>query len=245
VRLKNKKAIITGASKNIGAAIALKFAQEGADILLHYNNDKKGVIETENKIRQLGRKVSILQCDFSSNLNISNFITKAVEFLEGIDVLVNNAGAYDTSNFRELSHNTLQLLLSVGVISPMQIMQYVTNIMIDNNILGSIINISSVSGLRPYPNRTAHATAKAALNMLTKNSAIDLGKYGIRVNAICPGSIPYEGGREYVTKGIPLQRLGKPEDIANAAVFLASDESSWITGHLMVVDGGHSLSIGM
>lgn len=242
MRLKNKKAIVTGASRNIGAAIALKLAQEGADILLHYNSDVDGVNHLKDKIKKLGRKVSVLQCDFSSSSNIANFMSEGIELLEGIDVLVNNAAGFDTTKFLELSEQTLQSLLTIGLISPTQLMQYAAKSMIENGAPGSIINISSISGLHPYPNRTAHATAKAALNMLTKNSAIELGNFDIRVNAICPGVVPYDEGGTYMTEGIPLKRPGKPEDIANAAAFLASDESSWITGHLLVVDGGHSLA---
>ena len=106
-----------------------------------------------------------------------------------------------------------------------------------------MINISSISGIRASENRAAHSSTKAALNMLTKSCALDLGKYGIRVNAICPGAIPYSGGGEYKTKGQVIKRIGTAKDIANAASFLASDEASWVTGHTLVVDGGHSLSL--
>ncbi len=106
---------------------------------------------------------------------------------------------------------------------------------------GAIINISSISGLRPYPNRVAHSAAKAALNMLTKSTALELAPYGIRVNAIAPGGIPYEESTEPTAEN-PLGRYGRPDDIANAALFLAGDDSSWMTGQIMVIDGGHSLS---
>ncbi|GAB4232796.1 MAG: hypothetical protein Tsb0021_11560 [Chlamydiales bacterium] len=129
--------------------------------------------------------------------------------------------------------------------APMLLTQMVARQMVEKKIKGSIINISSISGLRPYQNRAAHSTAKAALIMLTKSCTLELGKFNIRVNAIAPGSTPYDSsGEGFVTEGIPLVRTGTPKDQANAAaVFLASDDSSWMTGHTMVVDGGQSLCI--
>lgn len=240
MRLKNKKVIVTGASKNIGAGIAQRFAEEGAEVVLHYFKDEKGVIETKKKVGSAGH---ILQGDFSTGNNVEDFVKKALKILGRIDVLVNCAADYDTSHFLELPRKRLDSLLSVGVISPVHLMQMVAKEMIKQEIKGSFVNISSISGLRTSANRCAHSTAKAALNMATKSAALDLGEYGIRANAICPGSVPYEGGGEYKDGGQVIKRTGTAEDIANAALFLASDEASWITGHIMVVDGGHTLSL--
>lgn len=243
MKLKDKKVIVTGASKNIGAGIALKFAKEGGTVLIHYNSDEKGALETKDRIDKAGGTSFILQGDLSTSAGVETFAGKAIDRIGGVDVLVNCAAGYDTSHFLKLKGDTMRSILSIGAVGSMELMQKVATSMITTDTKGSIINISSVSGFRAYPNRSAHGTAKAALNMLTQTAALDLGERGIRVNAICPGSVPYEGGGDYVTERIPLGRPGKPEDIANAALFLASDDASWITGHLMVVDGGHSLSL--
>ncbi|MBX9976642.1 MAG: SDR family oxidoreductase, partial [Alphaproteobacteria bacterium] len=165
----------------------------------------------------------------------------AVSFLGGVDILVNNAGGYDTTAFVDLSPTTFDDVLCVSVRAPMILTQLAAKNMRTRNEKGAIVNISSISGLRPYPCRVAHSTAKAALNMLTQTTALELAPYGIRVNAICPGGVPYDAKDTYADM-IPLGRDGKPEDIAKAALFLASDDASWMTGHIMVIDGGQGLS---
>lgn len=241
-KLSGKKAIITGASRNIGAEIALQFAKEGADVLLHYNSDKNGINYIKNKIEQLGRKAFILQADFSSQSSVKSFIDKAIDLLGSVDILVNNASEYDTSHILDLKIENFKSLLEVGLVAPSMLLKLAALNMIKNNNGGSIINISSISGLRTCKNRVAHSATKSGLNMMTKGAALDLGEYGIRVNAICPGPVPYDEGGEYMVENIPLVRAGKPQDIANAALFLASSDSSWVTGHTMVVDGGYSLA---
>lgn len=240
--LLGKKAIITGASKNIGAAIAVKFASKGADVLLQYNSDQVGIAETQEEVNKFQVNSHILQSNFQNNRDVANFAKNAISLLDGVDILVNCASDYDTSNFVDLEHAKMNELLQVGAVAPMVIVQQIAKYLIANTKTGSVINISSVSGVRPYKNRTAHAATKSALNMITQNAALDLAEYGIRVNAICPGAVPYEGGGEYITQNIPLGRVGKPIDIANAALFLASEQSSWMTGQILIVDGGQSLS---
>lgn len=127
----------------------------------------------------------------------------------------------------------------------MLLTQWAAKHMIHNKIAGNILNISSISGSRPYPHRVAPATAKAALNMLTQGTALDLAAHNIRVNAIAPGTTPYDEATRHehsVLQGIPLKRAGTPQDHAKAAIFLVSDDASWITGQILTVDGGQSLS---
>lgn len=184
-----------------------------------------------------------IYADFSSPDNVDIFFKDALNFLGSIDILVNCAGGYDTSSFLELDVETFELLFKVGVSASMRLIQLAAQSMIRAKIPGSIINISSISGNRPYPNRVAHSTAKAALNMLTQRTALELAQYNIRVNAIAPGATPYNDDIDpTLLRGIPLKRAGLPEDQANAAVFLASEESSWMTGQIMTIDGGQSLS---
>ncbi len=157
---------------------------------------------------------------------------------------MNNAAVYDTSAFLNLEVATYEHLLRVGVMAPMLLTQLTAKDMIAKSISGSIINVSSISGHRPYPNRVAHSSAKAALNMLTQSTALELAAFGIRVNGISPGATPYDGAAVDPSFRIPLQRGGTPEDQAAAALYLASLESSWMTGQMLTVDGGQSLTMG-
>ena len=244
MRLLNKKAIVTGANKSIGRAIAIAFAEEGADVVISYRTDEKGGAETCEVIQSKGRLVAI-HADFIEVETIEHFFQQAVDFLGHIDILVNNAAGYDTTSFLDLSVEKFQYLLKAGLVAPMLLTQLAAKHMIQNAIPGKIINISSITGIRPYPNQLAHSTAKSALNMLTQSTALELAPYNIRVNAIAPGATPYDESTIYessVIKGIPLKRAGTARDQANAALYLASDESSWVTGHILTVDGGHSLS---
>ena len=188
MKLKGKKAVITGANRSIGKGIATTFAEHGADVVISYRSDDSGANVTIRKVQELGCSGKAIYADFSQPENIELFFNEALEFLERIDIFVNCAGGYDTTPFLELKHSTFEHLFRVGVAAPMRLTQLVAKHMISNNILGSIINISSISGNRPYPNRVAHSTAKAALNMLTESTALELAEYGIRVNAIAPGA---------------------------------------------------------
>lgn len=241
MKLLGKKAIITGANRNIGAAIARMFAEQGADVCISYRSDLIGAEEVQESIIKMGRRAKALHADFSDETNINSFFNNATSFLGGLDILVNNAAGYDTSAFLDLPLETFKDLFAIGVFAPMVMTQLAAKYMIAGRQRGTIVNISSISGLRPYPNRVAHSGAKAALNMLTQSTALELAEYGIRANAISAGPIPYEESQIYAPE-IPLGRYGKPEDIAKAALFLASEDSSWMTGQIIVVDGGLSLS---
>ncbi|MCH9628202.1 MAG: putative oxidoreductase YohF [Chlamydiales bacterium] len=243
MKLLNKKALITGANRSIGRAIAVAFARQGADVALSYHSDADGAHDTVAEIEKANRFARALRADFSHPGHPDVFFNDALNFLGRVDILVNCAGEYDTSPFLELEVDTFERLFQVGVHTPMRLIQLAAQQMIHNKISGSVINLSSISGHRPYPNRVAHSTAKAALNMLTQSTALELAPYNIRVNAIAPGATPYGDNQDaFVLEGIPLKRAGLPEDHAHAAVFLASEESAWMTGQVMTIDGGQSLS---
>lgn len=243
MRLQNRKALITGANRSIGKGIAIAFAKQGADVVIQYRSDEKGALETLDLIQACGRDGKALYADFKEPHASDTLFDEAQDFLGEIDILVNCAAGYDTTSFLELSPERFELLFHVGVLTPMRLIQKAAKRLIEIEKPGSVINISSISGNRPYLNRTAHSNAKAALNMLTQSAALELAPYNIRVNAIAPGATPYEGDHApSMIKEIPLNRAGLPEDQANAAIFLASNDSAWMTGQILTIDGGQSLS---
>jgi NAD(P)-dependent dehydrogenase (short-subunit alcohol dehydrogenase family) len=243
MKLAKKKAIVTGANRNIGKGIALAFAKEGADIVISYRSDQKGAEEVIYEIEKIGSKGKAIYADFSSYESIVGFYQKALNYLNNVDILVNNAAVYETSDFLELRQKDFAHMLKINVEAPMILMQITAKDMIQQGIKGSIINISSISGLRPSSKHTAYSTVKAGLNMLTQCAALDLAPYEIRVNAIAPGDTPYEEDEEQLCSHIPLKRRGRPQDQAEMAIYLASDKASWVTGQIYTIDGGQSLSL--
>jgi NAD(P)-dependent dehydrogenase (short-subunit alcohol dehydrogenase family) len=245
MRLEGKKAIVTGANRSIGKAIALLFAKEGAELVISYRSDKKGAEEIVSCIEKANGNVTALYADFSTHEGVEQFYRECLHVLGHVDVLVNNAGGYNTLGFFELTTHDFEQLLQVTLMTPFFLSQLVAKGMVQKKIKGNIINISSISGTRPTMNRVAHASGKAALNMLTQTMALELAQHGIRVNAIAPGYTPYEESSEFdpAIKDIPLGRAGLPNDQASTALFLATDESSWMTGQILTVDGGHSISL--
>lgn len=242
MKLLGKKAIVTGANRSIGRAIAIALASEGADIAISYRSDESEANKTIQSIEQLGRSGKSFFADFSKTEGVRQFFQQALHYLGSIDILVNNAAGYDTSAFMNLNIDKFEYLIKVGVSAPMLLIQLAAQNMIKEGRPGTIINVSSISGNRPYPNRVAHSTAKAALNMLTQATALELAQHNIRINAIAPGATPYEANETESNTDIPLKRTGTPMDQATAAIYLASEESSWMTGQIMTIDGGQSLS---
>jgi glucose 1-dehydrogenase len=245
MRLEGKKVIVTGANRSIGKAIALLFAKEGAELVISYRSDKKGAEEIVDCIQKTNGNASALYADFSTHEGIEQFYRECLSILGHVDVLVNNAGGYNTLGFFELTTRDFEQLLQVTLMTPFFLSQLVAKGMVQKQIKGNIINISSISGTRPTMNRVAHASGKAALNMLTQTMALELAQYGIRVNAIAPGYTPYEESSEFdpAINDIPLRRAGLPSDQASMALFLATEESSWMTGQILTVDGGHSIAL--
>jgi len=246
MKLKNKVAIITGGSSGIGQAGAIALAKEGADVLITYRSNKEGAIYTQNKINELGKDCEILRTDLENIEDIKTIVKKTLEKYSGIDILVNNAG---DSNFAEFLDDTLEnlnYLFNINVKSIFYLSQLVAKEMIKRGG-GNIINITSISGVSVNDSGlTSYCTSKAAANMLTKGMAKSLAKYNIRVNAILPGSIDTPLTRRKASKKVikrtiemtPLKRIGQSEDIAGMILFLATDDSKFMTGSLVVMDGG-------
>lgn len=252
MKLKNKVAVVTGGSSGIGRAGAISLAKEGADILITYRSNKKGALEVKKKINDLGRKCEILKVDLENIDDIKMIIKKTLETFSGIDILVNNAGDCRSANFLDETIENLSYLLDTDVKSVFLLSQLASKEMIKRGG-GAIINITSISGIYVNdPGIISYCTSKAAANMLTMGMAKVLAEYKIRVNAILPGYMdtPLTWKASNVDKEVlekalesrtPLKRMGQPEDISEMIVFLSSDDSKFMTGSLVVIDGGFIL----
>lgn len=247
-RLKGKSAFITGGSKSIGKSIAISFAKEGANVIIGYSSSQKAAEETANEAQKYNVKAYTLHSDLSNPSEIDQWLDFCDQKLGRLDVVVNNAGVLTRRDFLDVPEEELNYVTQINMLSPFILIQKAAKYMIKNSIQGSIINISSVSSDRAALNVSHYEASKAGLSMVTKSAAFNLAKHGIRVNEIAPGLTQTDINKQqweqdYETwekrkEMIPIGRAGKPEDHAGAAVFLASDESSWMTGGRIVIDGG-------
>jgi len=247
----NKKVIVTGANRSMGQEIAIRFAQEGADVVISYRNDQAGAEKTVEAIRAVGRQASAIYADFSTMSAIADFMQAAIGVLGHVDILINNAGMLCRERILELSPEKMQQVFQVNTIAPLYLSQLAAKNMIAHENKGSIVNISSIAASMTMSKSIGYAASKAAMNKWTQNIALDLASYGIRVNTVAPGVVQSGMNQDthttnpelwdYYTQAIPLKRPGTPEDIANMVLFLTSDKASWITGKVYEVDGGHAL----
>jgi 3-oxoacyl-[acyl-carrier protein] reductase len=245
-KLDGKVALVTGASKGIGAAIAKQLAAEGASVVVNYASSKEGADRVVSEIKKDGGKAVAVQADVAKPADIERLLSETKKQFGQLDILVNNAGVYEFSPLDNISTEHYDRLFNLNVrgllLTSREASKYI------NGKGGSIINISSVVSTLAPPNSSVYTATKGAVDAITKTLANELGPRKIRVNAINPGMVITEG---VVTSGIsesemrkqveaqtPLGRIGKPEDIAPAAVFFASDDSAWITGETLVIAGG-------
>ncbi len=241
--IKDKVTIITGAGSGIGKGTALMFGRAGAKVVVADVNEKGGE-ETANEIRQKGGEAFFAKLDVSNREQIKNVIQETLNKYGKIDVLINNAGIIQDALVVKMTEEQWDRVLNINLKGPFNCIQAVVGTMIEHGG-GVIINVSSIVGLYGNIGQTNYASAKAGLIGMTKTLAKELGKKGIRVNAIAPGfiftpmtaSIP-EKILEMMKEKTPLKRLGQPEDVANTLLFLASDEASFINGAVISVDGG-------
>ena len=248
-RLEGKVVAITGGSQGIGLAIAQRFAEEGADISFCYRSNKPGADAVVETIRKLGRKCAGFQCDVGLVADGQKFIADTVSQFGRIDVLINNAGLERNADFWNVTEADYDAVLNVNLKGLFFITQaFVKHRMSTGNQPGGkVINISSVHEELPFPHFTAYCASKGGVKMFTRNLSIELAPLGITINSIAPGAIETPINTKLLNdpaklsallENIPLKRLGKPEDVASMAVFLASDESSYATGTTFFVDGG-------
>jgi len=248
MQLKNKVALVTGSSSGIGKGIAIGFAKEGAKIIInHYRNEKeaKKVVKT---IKEIGSSAIAIDADVSIKEEVNNLVNTGWEKFGKIDILVNNAGIVHTTPFLEIKEEEWDRIINVNLKGAFLCGQIVAQRMVKNGIKGKIINISSVNGFQVEKNLAAYDSSKGGLIALTKTMGVELGEYGINVNAIAPGVVSgtnfnkeFFNNKDVVNKVLsktPVHRLGTVEDCANLAVFLASDKSDFIQGEIIVLDGG-------
>jgi len=248
-RLEGKVAAITGGNQGIGLGIAERFIQEGAAVSICYLSDKAG---TDRVIQDLlarnpGGKAVAIQADVSKLADGPRFISQTVAQLGELDIFVNNAGVEKRAPFWEVTEAEYDFVLNVNLKGLFFMTQAMVRYLMQSKRHGKIINISSVHEELPFPHFSSYCASKGGLKMLTRNLSIELAPFGITVNNIAPGAIETPINKNLLNdpsklKGllnnIPLRRLGKPEDVASVATFLASDESSYVTGTTYVVDGG-------
>ncbi|MGI5970691.1 MAG: SDR family NAD(P)-dependent oxidoreductase [Oscillospiraceae bacterium] len=244
-----KSVIVTGSTTGIGRAIAMMFAKLGARVVV-CNPIQAECDTVAEEIEAGGGRASAIKADISDAEDVENLVKKTVEAFGGIDILINNAGiGGSVKPFVDTTHSDWDEVMAVNLRGTYMLSKLVARQMIEQGRGGRIVNISSIASLEGSGHHTAYGASKAGVNSLTRTMAYELGKYGITVNAICPGFVETEitrrlledpEKREAIIKSNPMRKVGKPEDIASVAVFLASDCNSFLTGTQVVVDGGRS-----
>jgi 3-oxoacyl-[acyl-carrier protein] reductase len=242
--LQGKVAIITGASRGIGSGIAKVFAEQGANVAFTYSSSVESAMALENELNALGIKAKGYQSNAANFEEAQKLVDDVIAEFGTIDVLINNAGITKDNLLMRMSEEDFDKVIEINLKSVFNMTKAVQKIMLKNR-KGSIVNMSSVVGVKGNAGQANYAASKAGMNGFTKSIALELGSRNIRCNAIAPGFIETEMTaklNEDVVKGwreaIPLKRGGTPEDVANVCVFLASDMSAYVTGQVINVDGG-------
>lgn len=254
MRLKDKVAIVTGAAMGIGEATAMLFAMEGAKVVVADINEEKGR-EVVQRIRDGGGEGIFIKTDVSNEAQVKQMVETVVETYGTVDVLFNNAGVALTKEIHETTEDEWNLVIGVGLKGVFLCSKHVIPIMMERGG-GSILSNSSAVSITAEPGLAAYGAAKGGINALTRGMALDYGRHKIRVNALCPGYVDTQLGEDYFNT-LPnpelarrkagalhaLGRIAKPSEIAYAALFLACDESSFVTGECLVVDAGLSVIV--
>jgi 3-oxoacyl-[acyl-carrier protein] reductase len=246
LRLEGKVALITGAGRGFGKAIAERFVAEGADVILNYHTSRAGCEEVAEQARAAGRRALVVQGDVANEETNRRMVARAYDELSRIDILVNNSGVMEVANFAESTRASWESQISVNIYGPLTITREVLPRMIEQRS-GRIINLASQLAINGYAEVGVYSGTKAFIRIWTQALAREVGQHGINVNCIGPGGIPtdmsvhFMGTEEQQRQSaarIPLRRLGVPRDVAECALFLASDASNFMTGQMLVPNGG-------
>ncbi len=240
----NKTVFVTGASRGIGKQVALKFAEEGYNVVINYTSSKTNVEELKSEFESKGAKALIMQADVTNKEAIEELVKKAIEEFGSIDVLVNNAGITRDNLLMRMSEEEFDKVIEVNLKGTYIVTKIVTRYMMKKR-KGSIINLSSVVGVAGNAGQCNYAASKAGIIGFTKSVAKELASRNIRANAVAPGFIETDMTavlsdevKENIHNQIPLKRMGTTKEVANLIYFLGSDESAYITGQVINVDGG-------
>jgi 3-oxoacyl-[acyl-carrier protein] reductase len=247
MRFEGRVALVTGASRGIGKATAIKLAQEGADVAVHYVRSAEQAEAVCKQLRELGRRAAAVQAHIADRPAVNKMVAKAVSELGPIDLLVNNAGDVGDMDFDELTPEHWDRVLAINLTGPFNVIWAVKDSMIQRRF-GRIVNVSSIAALAVRPNQLPYATAKAGVISLTKSCCGPFAQHNIRINAVAPGAISTDMLREvspemveHLRSTTPLGRLGEPQEMANVIAFLLSEESSYMTGSTVIASGGRIL----
>jgi len=239
MKLENKVAIVTGASSGIGKAIAEKFVLEGASVVF------SDVVESD--ISRFSDKAIFVKCDVSKSNEVDGLIQACVDKFGKVDIMINNAGIGSLGDILTTSDDVWHKTIEINLSGVFYGIRAAGKVMKEKGIKGSIVNMASILGAVGFNGAISYCAAKGGVNQLTKASAVELSKLGIRVNSIAPGFIKTnmtkgvqedEATRKFLEEMTPLGYLGEPDDIANAALYLASEDSKYVTGNILYVDGG-------
>jgi 3-oxoacyl-[acyl-carrier protein] reductase len=245
-KLKGKVALITGASKGIGAGIAKAYANEGAAVVVNYASSREGADQVVNEINAAGGKAIAVQANIENADDVKRLFEETVKAFGKLDILVNNAGIYSFAGIEDITEESFHRMFNINVLGSIFAIQQAIKLFGDKG--GVIINTGSIVATLDMPTALVYTQTKYAIDALTHILAKELGPKNIRVNSINPGLIETEGSHssgvmqgdaeKWHVSETPLGRVGKPEDIAKVSVFLASDDSYWITGETIAVSGG-------
>lgn len=247
LNLDGQRALVTGGSGNIGRGIAVRLAEAGADIVVHYHGDKDGAEKTVTQIREFGRDAEMIQADLGDADVVATRFNELHENGAPVTCVVNNAGGYPVQDFAEMTAADWQRVVAANLYSAVHVSQEAIRRWRRQNLTGAIVNVASIEGCDPAMGHSHYASSKAGLLMLTRSLTLEYGRAGIRVNAVSPGLISREDIDKTWPEGVaswqenaPLRRMGDATDVADAVLFLLAPASRWISGVNLVVDGGMS-----
>lgn len=243
-RLEDKRVLVTGAGTGIGREVALEMGREGAAVVVHYAHSGDGAHAAVAELQEMGTRATALKADFAAVEEVRRLAAEAVEFLGGLDALVNNAGITMNKPFAEVTPEQFDLLYNVNVRAGFFLTQAALPALMASR--GAVVNLTSIHAYEGYPEHSVYAGTKGAIVAQTRELAVELALQGVRVNAIAPGHVEVENHHKVmpdfdaaaVGRTIPCGFVGQPLDIARVAVFLASEEARYIVGQTLVVDGG-------